>query len=170
MHSCFRATQSSCSVRGRLRCCFSVRTTLSAPSLLLLGGCGHCGQPKNGFLSGKRNKVCFWQQSLLCREVFYRETRDNPTADGCRLSLYTVQFSCTRLDLARVPFDETLEPEANKNFCTSFCSSNRLGVSIVLWLWVKTFTLSCASALAFNRSLKSTRVGRLQAFLTVCIN
>ena len=32
------------------------------------------------------------------------------------------------------------------------------------------FILSCASALSFNQSLKSTKVGRLQFFFTVCID
>ena len=76
----------------------------------------------------------------------------------------------TRLGLVPVPFEDALEAAETKTFASVFVRVTDGALSSFLGFVAETFIFSCATALSFNDSLKSKRVGRLQFFLTLCID
>ena len=77
--------------------------------------------------------------------------------------LQAMQANCTRVVLVAVPVECALELAAAKTFAPVLVHVTVEALSSAFGFAEDTFILSCASALSFNQSLKSKRVGRVQS-------
>ena len=137
---------------------------LLEPSFLYLQGLEHC---LNMYLSRKQEKLSFASATnlALCVGVFSSKTRHSHNR---WLPLHTMQLE--------IDVNGDLCCGLRLLFCFVFAANaveatfdlvSELVVSSVFALVEVFFIKSCASAFSFNQSLKPSRVGFTQCFLTV---